>query len=133
MAKRSFRNDQVTNASVLVTGSASVANGTPCEDNDLCTVDDECNGGECSGVPVDECPDGEICDPKTGECVPGCGPCPTDVDGNGDTGASDLAVLLGSWGPCAPGDACECLDADGDMIIGAFDLAFLLGEWGTCD
>ncbi len=62
----------------------------------------------------------------------GCGDCPTDVDGSGNTGASDLAVLLGSWGPCSPGDPCECLDADSDGLIGAFDLAVLLGAWGPC-
>ncbi len=67
------------------------------------------------------------------ECEgPMCGDCPTDVDGSGNTGASDLAVLLGSWGPCAPGDACECLDDNGDRVIGAADLAVLLGSWGPC-
>jgi hypothetical protein len=34
---------------------------------------------------------------------PGCGDCPTDVDGNGQTEAFDLANLLGAWGPCDPG------------------------------
>ncbi len=61
-----------------------------------------------------------------------CGACPTDVDGSGDTGAADLAVLLGSWGPCAPGEACACLDADGDGLLGPADLAVLLGAWGLC-
>lgn len=61
-----------------------------------------------------------------------CGDCPTDMDGDGNTGTSDLAVLLGSWGPCAPGDACECLDADGDGVIGVAGLAVLLGSWGPC-
>ncbi len=61
-----------------------------------------------------------------------CGECPTDVDGSGDTGASDLAVLLGSWGPCVPGGSCECLDTDSDGVIGAADLAVLLGAWGLC-
>lgn len=61
-----------------------------------------------------------------------CGPCATDVDGSGDTGASDMAVLLGSWGPCAPGDMCVCLDADDDATIDAADLAVLLGAWGPC-
>ncbi|MCZ6653822.1 MAG: hypothetical protein O7D91_12450 [Planctomycetota bacterium] len=61
-----------------------------------------------------------------------CGDCPTDVDGSGNTGASDLAVLLGSWGPCVPGDACECLDDNDDGVIGAADLAVLLGSWGPC-
>ncbi len=61
-----------------------------------------------------------------------CGDCPTDVDGSGDTGAADLAVLLGSWGPCSPGDPRACLDADSDGVIGAADLAVLLGAWGPC-
>ena len=63
---------------------------------------------------------------------PGCGDCPTDVDGDGDTNAFDLANLLGAWGPCKPGDPCECLDADSDGSINAFDLAVLLGAWGPC-
>ncbi len=61
-----------------------------------------------------------------------CGECPTDVDGSGDTGAEDLAMLLGSWGPCAPDETCACLDADSDGVIGAADLAVLLGLWGPC-
>ncbi len=61
-----------------------------------------------------------------------CGECPTDVDGSGDTGAADLAVLLGSWGSCSPGDPCECLDADANGVIDAADLAVLLGSWGPC-
>ncbi len=61
-----------------------------------------------------------------------CGDCPTDMDGNGDTGASDLAVLLGSWGPRAPGDEGECLDVDDNGVIDAADLADLLGSWGPC-
>ena len=59
----------------------------------------------------------------------GCGNCPTDVDGSGDTVAFDLAVLLGAWGPVDGGD---CLDADDNGVIDAFDLAVLLGAWGPC-
>lgn len=108
-----------------------VIDGTDCDDGEICRTDDACSGGECSGFPV-ECPEGEACDPKTGECVSECGPCLTDVDGDSDTGPFDLAMLLGCWGPITPGDACECLDADGDDNIGPFDLAFLLGNWGPC-
>ncbi len=61
---------------------------------------------------------------------PGCGDCPTDSDGNGDTEAFDLAILLGAWGPVTPGSA--CLDADENGLIEAFDLAVLLGAWGPC-
>ncbi len=64
----------------------------------------------------------------------GCGSCPTDVDNSGNTGASDLAVLLGSWGPCAPGSAsCACLDSNNSGTISAADLAVLLGSWGPCE
>jgi len=55
--------------------------------------------------------------------------CPTDLDGDGDVDAGDLALLLGAWGPCGvgcPGD----LNADGD--VDASDLALLLGGWGDC-
>ncbi len=63
------------------------------------------------------------------ECAATCGSCPTDTDGDGDTDAADLAVLLGSWGPV---DAGECLDNDTSGSIDAFDLAVLLGNWGPC-
>ncbi len=59
-----------------------------------------------------------------------CSNCPTDVDGNGETEAFDLANLLGKWGPVTPASA--CLDADGNGFIEAFDLAVLLGAWGPC-
>lgn len=59
-----------------------------------------------------------------------CGECPTDVDGDGQTEAFDLAFLLGYWGPVTPESA--CLDADDDGTIGAADLALLLGNWGPC-
>ncbi len=70
-------------------------------------------------------------DGESGSVSP-CSSCTTDIDGSGNTGASDLAVLLGSWGPCAPGDACECFDDNGDGVIAAADLAVLLGSWGPC-
>ncbi len=66
------------------------------------------------------------------ECAASCGSCPTDTDGDGDTDAADLAVLLGNWGACGPGEPCECLDNDTSGSIDAFDLAVLLGNWGPC-
>ncbi|MCH8967880.1 MAG: choice-of-anchor D domain-containing protein [Planctomycetes bacterium] len=54
---------------------------------------------------------------------------PADLDQNGQVGAFDLALLLGSWGPCL--DECDCpADLDGNGMVGAFDLAILLGSWG---
>ncbi|MDZ4753539.1 MAG: hypothetical protein SGJ11_03475 [Phycisphaerae bacterium] len=51
--------------------------------------------------------------------------CPADFDGNGQVGASDLAVLLGGWGTAVG-------DLDGSGVTGAPDLALMLGAWGPC-
>ncbi|MFZ9914407.1 MAG: hypothetical protein ACO3IB_03620 [Phycisphaerales bacterium] len=51
-----------------------------------------------------------------------------DLDGDRCVGASDLTVLLGSWGPCVNCSA----DYDGDGVVGASDLAVLLSYWGQC-
>jgi len=48
-----------------------------------------------------------------------------DIDGDGEVGSSDLALLLGAWGT---GSAAADLDGDGE--IGSTDLALLLGSWG---
>lgn len=55
-------------------------------------------------------------------------PCPQDLDNNGTVSASDLAILLGSWGEC-PG--CPA-DFDDNGFVNAADLAVLLGNWGPC-
>jgi hypothetical protein len=53
-------------------------------------------------------------------------PCNADLDDNGAVGASDLLILLVSWGPCA-----ECpADFDGNGSVGASDLLVLLTGWG---
>ena len=49
-----------------------------------------------------------------------------DLDGDGVVDASDLAILLASFGPCANCAA----DLDGSGIVDAGDLAILLGNWG---
>ncbi len=59
-------------------------------------------------------------------CGGGGNPCPTDIDGNGQTDAADLAALLGQWG-VAGGSA----DFNGGGVD-ASDLAVLLGAWGAC-
>ncbi len=54
-------------------------------------------------------------------------PCATDFDYDGQTAASDLAIMLGAWGDTGFSD----LDANG--ITDASDLAILLGAWGPCE
>lgn len=53
----------------------------------------------------------------------GCPQGLADLNGDGATDASDLAILLGAWGTGGPGD----LDANG--TVDAADLAILLGAW----
>lgn len=55
--------------------------------------------------------------------------CLGDLDANATVGASDLMILLGSWGPClnCPPD----LDSDDD--VDANDMALMISVWGACD
>ncbi|MEY3142746.1 MAG: hypothetical protein RLY21_1239 [Planctomycetota bacterium] len=54
-------------------------------------------------------------------------PCPADLDGNGEVGAPDLALLLGAWDTFG-----GAADLNGDGAVGAPDLAVMLGAWGAC-
>ncbi len=49
-----------------------------------------------------------------------------DLDGDGEVGAADLALLLGQWGPC---NGCPA-DLTGDGAVQGDDLAQLLASWG---
>ena len=103
-------------------GSCCEANPTPgCEDTTccatVCLIASFCCVGEwdagCAKIAAAWCL--ELC-------------CPEDLNGDGQVGPFDLAVLLGAWGP-NPGDPA---DFDGDGIVGPFDLATLLFAWGSC-
>ena len=68
-------------------------------------------GGNCLSGP---CP---LCPPQ----------CTGDIDLDGDTDGTDLAMLLGDWlATDSPAD----LDVDG--LVDGTDLALLLGRWGVC-
>src|SRR6185369_5470831 len=41
-----------------------------CDDVDLCTTNDVCSGGTCTGTPV-SCSGGQTCNPDSGQCVSG--------------------------------------------------------------
>jgi len=53
--------------------------------------------------------------------------CPGDIDGDGQTGHSDLGILLSDWG-CTGGGCVGDLDGDGNT--GHSDLGILLSNWG---
>lgn len=52
-------------------------------------------------------------------------PCPTDLDGDGQTASTDLAALLSAWGTPAA-------DLTGDGNTDSADIAALLSAWGAC-
>jgi|GEM_PF-1907402 len=114
--------------------STTVNNGTPCDDNDLCTVNDACQSGVCqSGSPV-TCDDGEFC--TNDYCDSGSGSCIYDAlsDGVACDDGDDVCTINDACyqGACtgAPKDtdedgyidgACggnDCVDDDNEVHPG---------------
>jgi hypothetical protein len=54
-----------------------------------------------------------------------CPPVLGDLDGDGQIGGADLALLLGAWGGAG------VADLDGSGAVGAADLSILLGLWNA--
>jgi hypothetical protein len=54
---------------------------------------------------------------------------PADLNGDGEVGPADLAILLSAWGPCDDVEDCPA-DLNGDGAVGPADLAAVLGNWG---
>ncbi|MBD90262.1 MAG: hypothetical protein CL940_07980 [Deltaproteobacteria bacterium] len=84
-----------------------LGNGTPCDDGNVCTVDELCEAGVCGG--------------GTNDC-----PCDSDTD-CGDKGEGDLceASLVCIGGGCEPDPAgpVVCEDVEGDCVETACDPA----------
>ncbi|NBV63146.1 MAG: hypothetical protein EBR71_01465 [Planctomycetes bacterium] len=57
------------------------------------------------------------------------GLCPSDLDGDGAVGSSDIAFVLLSFGDAAPGDPA---DVDGSGSVDAADVSLLLLDFGPC-
>ena len=53
--------------------------------------------------------------------------CPSDVDGDGTVGITDLLALLGEW----DSDQCNA-DVDRDGNVGVTDFLAVLAAWGSC-
>jgi hypothetical protein len=56
-------------------------------------------------------------------------PCPSDVDGDGSVGVSDILALIAGWGPCT--GSCDG-DVNGDGTVDVNDLLEVVGSWGAC-
>ncbi|MBW1808752.1 MAG: VCBS repeat-containing protein [Deltaproteobacteria bacterium] len=101
--------------------------GTSCSDADLCTVDDACDSGQCTGTPRDcsgfngQCTLGS-CDSVTGECQAADRDDGTPCDdGNLCTNADAClaGVCTGPSKDCDDDDACtedSCNEVDGSCV-----------------
>ncbi len=88
-------------------GCEGAANGTLCDDGDLCTTESTCQAGACVGAPI-VCPSAGPCE-KAGVCDPATGICAAP------TGAPD-GVPCDDGSLCTKGDVCKAGKCHG-MII----------------
>jgi hypothetical protein len=95
--------------------SPAKPDGSMCNDGDLCTYDDTCHAGVCTGgtpitcsTPGDACHEAATCEPSTGQCVnapkPDGTPC---SDANACTQTDTCQA-----GACTGGDEVECDSPD---------------------
>ena len=65
---------------------------------------------------------------SVGAANPACpsGPCPADLNGDGQVNGADLGLLIGNWGGTGVGD----INNDGG--VNGADLGLLIGNWGAC-
>ena len=122
-----------------------VADGTACDDGQVCTDNDRCESGECSGHPATEsppdgsgrCVDGlvctlDVCDCETGNCSnPEAGsiPCVTEAHCPLNWSCRNGHCLCVVPGACCLGAPCEVLPAD--LCLDRFGT--FAGEGTSCD
>lgn len=90
----------------------AVADGSPCDDNDACTVADVCSSGTCGGTRIVE---------LYGDLAP--------PGGDGSVNLDDLLCVLNgfaSFEACPPGDIAPCF---GDGIIDLDDMLAVLSAF----
>ena len=119
--------------------------GTPCDDGDMCTIEDVCMSGICQSGALLNCDDGNICTSDSCNFLGGCTNVPdnsmTCSDGffcNGNETCSD-GSCISSVDPCPgpdlDGDCSEsCDESSNDCTANDPDGSpcFLSGTSGTC-
>jgi hypothetical protein len=87
------------------------SNGTPCEDGNLCTLNDTCNNGTCQAGTQKQCPQCQKCDPSTGGCVPDPNqvgnPCDDGLACTTDDRCTAAGTCAGTPILCQPLDQCH--------------------------
>lgn len=137
------------------TSCAGLADGTVCDDGDLCTTDEQCLANECVGIP-DPCETSSAC--EIGECTDptiGCeySPAPADTECRASDGPCDVSetctgestecptdqfventhVCRVSTGVCDVAESCtgDTADCPADQLAGS--TYECRGSTGVCD
>jgi hypothetical protein len=99
--------------------ASPVADGTSCDDGDVCTVNDACNAGFCLGA-LNPCDDGNACTDDSCESASGC----VHQNHNRPCDDGDACTLSDRCqdGQCQ-GSARDCRAFDGACTVGACDPA----------
>jgi len=113
-----------------------VANGTPCDDNDLCNIGETCQSGSCTGGSAKDCSsDGDQC--NSASCDPNGiaeGNCDVLTPVADDTPCNDSdACNVGEAcqsGTCTGGSAPDCSTAGDQCNTASCDSG---GDEGNCD
>ena len=91
-------------------GCLHAFNTAPCDDGQTCSQNDRCQQGQCLGVPVEDCDDGNLCTTDTCQDGTGCVHLPNTAscdDGDACTTADACAQ-----GACRGGPALSCDDGN---------------------
>jgi hypothetical protein len=112
------------------------ANGSPCNDGDLCVTDEACLNGDCVGTPK-MCPGMGGC--TLGQCDPGTGNCVV-VDGNEGSPCDDFDACTGDGvcmsGTCKKGSPLDCSALSSACAVGQCGpmgcFASPINEGGSC-
>jgi len=116
-----------------------VADDSPCDDGQFCTVNDTCQGGGCVGGPSRDCSDGDqctadACDDDLDQCLHSAAPDGT-VCNDGDFCTVGESC---SAGTCSGGQARNCADGNPCTIDGCDSQAgtcthVVAGDGTSCD
>jgi len=116
-------------ATGLCSEPAEAADGTPCDDGDLCTAIGHCAAGVCTGeTPVvcdapGKCQLAGTCEPSTGSCTYLAQPDGTPCDDESACTRFDTCQA----GECVGSDVVECAPT-GECLVGTCD-----PQTGTCE
>ena len=115
-------------------GCRNDANADPCDDGDLCTLDDVCVDGACAGGPAPDCDDGILCTDDSCDPAAGClnennaAPCSDDSLCTVDDACAGGACAAGPPLDCDFGELCMEYGCEADVGCTSLQLSDCCGN-----